>query len=507
MNIGEVLNGVFDEDVGWRPASGAIKPVHVANGMIRSLQGRYYDLNLLGSFAVWWKPRTRQVDESRTLEALKISAGQQLGALATDKDLFEKMRRFAFGFLAKDRAVFPTAENSSFTLTCGRMVTRDTNDRGLGELGAFLMGEGDGSLRSEIERCIRSDRPADPITALIWPLLVDSEGRKIDNSVKVTSLKRVAAQRHNKQILEELRSAARCLASHERTHGNQLRTLQRAVHFVCLATHAHAQALASAGSLDERPPALMALAGNRKSDIAIASERSLDSIYSKFENWLGTRLGRRIGEGKPLNSVGRGGEKIEIESGDGRKARAVLSSIGIAKKPHGSPDNEDLNTRVQHFLSVKREYVDAEPAEIYGHCLVQCYLDEYESGGPRQFLLGLGRKAGLLYPHFQGGGAKEKRIRPSSAILDVLVRSCAPHGEPIEFNDFLERVWRRFGLVIGGRRSEDWDDVAYLEKHSLAVSIDELGANTDTLIRELVLMGLARSYPDGVTFVGNGHGS
>jgi hypothetical protein len=85
------------------------------------------------------------------------------------------------------------------------------------------------------------------------------------------------------------------------------------------------------------------------------------------------------------------------------------------------------------------------------------------------------------------------------------VRSCVEHGEPIAFDCFLERLWRRFGLIVGGRRSEEWDDVTYLEEHGFAVSIDELGANTDALIDELALMGLARRYPDGVTFVGDGY--
>ena len=57
MKIGEVLNEVFDADVGWRPSSGAIKPVHVANGLIRELQGAVYDVRDLHEFVVWfqWK--------------------------------------------------------------------------------------------------------------------------------------------------------------------------------------------------------------------------------------------------------------------------------------------------------------------------------------------------------------------------------------------------------------------------------------------------------------------
>jgi hypothetical protein len=506
MNIGEVLNGVYDDDIGWRPATGAIKPVHVANGIVRSVQGRYYDLDLLGSFAVWWKEKNRQLDDARTFEALAKRASGRFGYLGSDKDLFEKTRRFALRFLSADRALFPATDQSSFSLTCGRMATRDTHDSGLGELGAFLLGTGENSLRAEVERCILASRPGDPISALVWPLLDDDEGKEVQvTSLRTARLKRAVAQKHNRAIFAELQTAATCLASHERTQGNKLRTLQRAVQFACAATHAHAQALASNGNLAERPPALLAISGNRRSDVAIASERSIDQIYSQFERWLGDRLARRISDGKPLTSADKSGETIEIDTTDGRTARSVLGRIGIAKKGHAPPDGEELDTRVQYFLSIKREFDNASPADVLGHCLMRCYLDEYESGGPRAFLQGLARKAGLLYPHFQGR-VREKRVRPSVSMLDVITRCCVEHGDAIEFDEFLERLWHRFGLIVGGRRSEGWDDVQYLEEKSIAVSIDELGSNTDSLIDELALMGLARRYPDGVTFVGDGYG-
>jgi hypothetical protein len=506
MNIGEVLNGVYDDDLGWRPASGGIKPVHVANGIVRAIQGRYFDVNLLGSFAVWWKQKNRQLDETRTFEALTSGESSRFGYLASNKEAFEKTRRFVLGFLGSDRALFPSIDHSSFSLTCGRMATRDTSDYGLGELGAFLLGTGDGTLRSEVERSIGVAIPGDPISALAWPLLDDFDGRDTGSlSSRAGRFKRASSQKHNKAIFDALRTAAESLASHERQQGNRLRTLQRAVQFVCVATHAHAQALASDGALNERPPALVAIAGNRQSDVAIASERSVDQIYARFEQWLGDRLSGRIADGKSLTTADRHGEVLTLATTDGRTARSLLGGIGVAEKGHGLPGREELDVRVQHFLSIKRDFDEAEPAEVLGHCLVQCYLDEYESGGPRPFLQGLGRKSGLLYPHFQGR-AKEKRVRPSVSMLDVITRACVEHGTAIEFNDFLERLWIRFGMIVGGRRSDDWDDVQYLEGHSLAVSIEELGLNTDGLIDQLELMGLARRYPDGVTFVGNGYG-
>ena len=79
--------------------------------------------------------------------------------------------------------------------------------------------------------------------------------------------------------------------------------------------------------------------------------------------------------------------------------------------------------------------------------------------------------------------------------------------EALDLDAFLAVLWRRFGLMVGGRRSADWDDAARLEEAGIPVDIDELAANTEAFVDELVLMGLARRYPDGVTFVGDGYGA
>src|SRR5258708_5699936 len=98
MHIGEVLNGVYDDDIGWRPASGAIKPVHVANGLVRALQGKYYDLRDLNRFVVWWRAG-KKPDESRAFEALARDCAPALGYLAESPHEFEKTRRYALGLL------------------------------------------------------------------------------------------------------------------------------------------------------------------------------------------------------------------------------------------------------------------------------------------------------------------------------------------------------------------------------------------------------------------------
>ena len=43
VGTSELLDAVFDEEFGFRLSNFSIKPVHVANGLARSLAGRTYD--------------------------------------------------------------------------------------------------------------------------------------------------------------------------------------------------------------------------------------------------------------------------------------------------------------------------------------------------------------------------------------------------------------------------------------------------------------------------------
>jgi hypothetical protein len=498
VKIGEVLNAVYDADVGWRPASGGIKPAHVANGLVRALQGATHDTRRLHEFVVWWSAGKKPNDE-RSYEALTKAHPDLYAAFALSKDArtFDRLRRYVCGLLGE--AVFPSVDNSSFSLTSGSMVTRDPNDRRLGLFGAALVGakEDKDSLAAAIVSAATADAPRDPLTALVWPLL-DPEPKAYGGS-RDEMVRKALARPHNKAFIDAISDAARCLATHERAQGNPMRTLQRAVQFVCVATQAHAQALAAGGRLDDRPPALLTFTGHKQSDVAIASERSLELIFQRFEAWLATRLSELIKKRKPLMD---GEEPLVAETTDARSVRAVLAAIGSAKKGQDAPDPAVVKERVHYFVRARQLDAAAEPAELLARALVDAYSREFASGGPRKFLRVLGCRAGLLYPHFSGA-SRDKRVRPSVPVLDMIVRACVPAGKSVPLDDFLERLWRRFGLIVGGRRDDRWDDAAFLADRNLPIDTPELLENQERLIEELVAMGLARRYADDVTFVGD----
>lgn len=510
MKIGEVLNAVYDEEVGWRPSSGSIKPVHVANGLVRALSGRYFNTRRVVEFLVWWK-RGKVPDEARRYEALVHDDPTGVfTAFEGDPRRFERVRKYALGILAADRAVFPSADMSSLSLTCQQMASRDHNDHGLGEFAATLLRgpSSEGLLAQEVLRATTVDLPDDPVTATVWPLL-EASGKE---PKRFEQMPRALKRRHHAAYLAQLNLAAESLATHEKSQGNRLRTLQRVVHFVCLATHAHAQALAANGVLNKRPPGLIAVSGHKGSHIALASEASLLRIYDQFEEWLAERLAERITAGKPLS----GDECFPEITADGRRVRRLFAAIGAAgKKDEVEVDPDTLDARMASFTQARQRLsrgdgnrvsalTTEESARIIAHALVASYLVEYESGGPREFLQGLCRKAGLLFPHFQGR-SKEKRILPSVPILDVLVRSCVPARDLIPLDDFLEHLWMRFGLIVGGRKAKQDDDVHILSRNGIDVDPGTLARNTGEFVDLLVSMGLARRFADNVTFIGDGH--
>lgn len=494
MHIGEVLNTIYDGFVGWRPVSGGIKPVHVANGLFRALCGVYGDPTRLHEFVVSWEKKGKKLNDERTFEAL-IAAdtdGVYEAFRGRPPQLFEQARTYTLGLVGGDRAIFPKLDMSSFSLTCRQMVTHDHNDRYVGDFIAQTL-LNDGPLAELVRSHLAVTKPKDPITALAWPLLGGGD-RPFTSRTRKAKQNRIQAE-----YLVQMREAAACLESHELRHGNRLRTLQRVVQFGVVAIHAHAQALAAGGRLDDRSPLLVAMGEGRQSDIAVASERSLDLNTRAFELWLGDRLADRIRAGDPLVNEG---DPMPNDTTNIKSIKAALTKIGVAKKPHGTPGAEVIDGRVGTFKRLCEEY-EGDPSSALGHTLVDCYLRENESGGPGEFLTGLGRLIGLLFPPKQGR-PRNKRVRPSVLVLDMLVRACVRAGEAVPLDLFLQRLWDRFGLIVGGRRGDEWDDVKVLAERGLALESEDLVANTELFVDELAAMGLARRYPDHVAFVGDG---
>jgi hypothetical protein len=502
---------VYDNHVGWRPATGAIKPVHIANGLYRDLVGHYYDLKPTVSFVIPWKKKNNPVgDPKRTYEHLVEDPGEDRFVAfkggGQNKVRFAKFRDFLRGVLAADGAVFPDPEGSSLTLTCKQMITRDQMDKHVGRFMAdIIRGRNkSGPLAKEVLAGVQkgSERPCDPITFASWPLLKSEHD---DKPLKPVSRCSPFDTKKLRQFHDHLEAAAADLAGHEANQGNRLATLQRTVHFACVALLAHAQALAVDGVLQNRAPLLIAMEAPKGSPLAIASEASLNAYYASFEAWLARQLGVLLTKGAPLcpNEDSDGHEDLG-ELPDLRKdaVRKWLSQILLVKGANPTP--AAIADRMYLYEQALAQHGKDDPGLVLGETLVQSYVAEYETGGPRKFLGGLGRKVGVIFPHFQGR-SREKRIRPSIPILDMLVKACTETKGPVPLHVFQQRLWERFGMVLGTRHDEEGGDHALLVSHGIEVSKTDLDTNIETFVDHLVQLQLARRYPDNITYIGRYH--
>jgi hypothetical protein len=86
-------------------------------------------------------------------------------------------------------------------------------------------------------------------------------------------------------------------------------------------------------------------------------------------------------------------------------------------------------------------------------------------------------------------------------MLEVLVKSCTSPTRPVPDQEFLDALWSTFGLLTGGRP----DDALILRDASIEVGFEELNNNWDDMVTRLADIGLARRYPDNISYIGRFH--
>jgi hypothetical protein len=509
MRITRVLDTVFETKVGWNPSTGAVKPVHIANGLFRELTHRRYDTEDVVAFAVPGKKGEAPLP-ARTYEAMVLSCRDprlQAFASTAARPRFDRLREAVRGVVAADKAVFPRAAASSLTLTCPQMISTDDMDKKVGRFMAALVRGPQPEAPAPLARILLAHmadsgparQPQDPISFLVWPLL-SHEPTHLEQNTECCA---VYASKALAEFAGQFVAAADSLAGHEAAQGNRLATLQRGVQFVCLAVLAHAQALAANGRLERRSALLLAMDAEKGSRLARASELTLLRYYEAFEGWLAAQLSERIRREQPVSTVKDQKHKAPAAPAPMSLHRSSVKAwLKTFADDKGEPPTEEtLQDRMACFEEALAEHGRERVADVLGETLASCYYQEYSGGGPRPFLQALGKQVGLIFPH-GAGRSQEKRVRPSVQTLDVLVKACTPTDRAIPVDEFLQNLWLRFGIVVHGAIDQQQNVHEQLVAAGIEVSPTDLKKNRDDLISHLVEIGLARRYPDNVAYVG-----
>jgi hypothetical protein len=497
-----VLRRIYDEDFGFLPTNSSMKPVHVANAMARRLVGTATEhrplARVLRQFVT--KQKVGYLEERNPNSAILADFPDQFRDVYGNEPADEELTAFrslAKDTLGADGAAYESNQ-SSFTLSHRRMITGDISDNGSGDLLAALLTAGQ-DLRSAIgAKLLRGllSEDTDPWTMIGWPMLQLSAEHEVGLSgAALTRSERVAALLATDGVgvllsptLRELRARYDQLAEFEARHGAKLTALRRMVLFGCFSIHVHMirrYADVLPGGQAPRPPVLFDLFEGRRRSLRAASAATFEAGRRAIEQLVLYRIQQHVDA---------------VTGGTAEGVGAYLDSLALGKD----------------YAALRQEYevqrAGAEPTEA----LAEAYWKAGYSGiGPKSVkgfpwnaLLALGRRSGYLLPQDdRGRGGKEhKRYGCNAEFAEVLVAATVRPGDPVDFDEFLDRLRDSFGIVVG--RRADFEVIRRNDLRSgaampLSVSVNENDLRANLLaFKDLVIdIGMAKSYADGRTVV------
>jgi hypothetical protein len=233
-------------------------------------------------------------------------------------------------------------------------------------------------------------------------------------------------------------------------------------------------------------PLLLQATGKLESPIARASEQSVQElVVGDSKRYLMALLKALL---EPLGS--QPDEWMSLwKSGDLRLRLVDRYKLNPKPKDAQKESNEldDLDWLVRQADD------ETEPDDLLSEIIDKIK----EKDSLEDYLRLLGLRSGLLYPQQRND---KKRVCPEDRVIEVLVAGTTDViNEMVEYQDFLERLWRRFGIVTGGLLE---DEYRLTDAGVQRVSSKYLRENSEAFLKRLEEQGLAKRMADSKALVG-----
>lgn len=450
-----------------------IKPVHLANALLRESHHKVGELKDIVHLMAATAPRADARMKQSAVDLLLERSRDRWGRLsepihrdALQRRVLPLLRRL----LASDGAAYGLSpDKSSFSVPTAGLATPDISDEHAGQM-VFRLWSGAPDLADPVLvpvlRAVCDPKLAaeqmDDLTAVLSPLSSDTRDRK------PRSWDGQDLTAGYSPIEQRMRSAARDLERFElAARANPIAALQRIVLLASLTLFTHASTRAQERGGASPVPLLIDASDLPSSSVAEASTRLVAQVLRNAEQYMALTLSQLIGtarnfEGEPIESVVA--RAIDAE-GSGPRVRDALTDCGC----------------------------DAQASDFE---VASSLLSLLEGRSLSGFVRSLGWRSGFFYPVEKN---PRKRVVPTDRTLEVLVLSTFDvTGRPLEFREFLDSLYERWGLVCGGRT----EDAVILERAGETVGSHELGENGDRFLSRLESIGLARRFADSVAVVG-----
>ena len=477
----EARKDVDKSYVGFTPNGSSVKPVHIAGGSLRCIYGEYNRTRNIKKMALVSdaKGNVPPGNDADTIFA-ELNDGEKIEDNITENAM-ESMRNVMQRLLSVDKGVYVVKglKDGMISYSAGSkyFLTSKAMYEDAGEfIGSIISG-----YCPELAEYIREllDTANDPITLLFEPVLeADMEVFTDQNQYEdIPAFKN--ANEHTKWFIDGIRASGACLLDNFCHHPNPLTQL-RLFNFFCIFSLIRYMTLLEAFYCDERVrPILLDFSrlSPSFSSVARASEMSYTQMYksiNRFYAW---------GYAKWLEEKGYNKEELlqsetpAYEEGKtiSKSSKEELDTLWVLAKERAVPLDGD-----EMYLSFGETMYDMLALEASSH--------------PVTYLRALGNLSGILYPPDKLH--PNTRFVVSQDILEMLLRCCVNSGEIISGMDIRQRLWDRFGIIIGGSSFE----MKTLQDSGMILQIDEdaLENNFSSFATVLESMDFAEVMADGI---------
>ena len=477
----EARKDVDKSYVGFTPNGSSVKPVHIAGGSLRCIYGEYNRTRNIKKMALVSdaKGNVPSGNDADTIFA-ELNDGEKIEDNITENAM-ESMRNVMQRLLSVDKGVYVVKglKDSMISYSAGSkyFLTSKAMYEDAGEfIGSIISG-----YCPELAEYIKEllDTANDPITLLFVPVLeADMEVITDQNQYEnIPAFKNT--NEHTKWFIDGIRASGACLLDNLRHHPNPLTQL-RLFNFFCIFSLIRYMTLLEAFYCDERVrPILLDFSrlSPSFSSVARASEMSYTQMYKSINRFYAWGYAKWLEEKVYSKEELLQSETPAYEEGKSisKSSKEELDALWVlAKERAASLDGDEM------YLSFGETMYDMLALEASSH--------------PVTYLRALGNLSGILYPPDKLH--PNKRFVVSQDILEMLLRCCVNSGEIISGMDIRQRLWERFGIIIGGSPFE----MKTLQDSGMILQIDEdaLEDNFSSFATVLESMDFAEVMADGI---------
>lgn len=485
MLLRDVLNKELIRRHGYGMLHTKLKPVHLANALMREEHERVGDMHdlklLMEATAAGSSDEKRAAAVTRLVERdperwknFDESKGQ--GPAVLGQKVLPRLR----ALLGSDAAAFGSSPHqSSFSSPTALTATGDPSDEHAGEFVFQLWSlDLDGTGRSPIldlwHRLTDPKRKlpeADDLTALLAPLSSGEPRLYHRKAHREAPLEPTSPSRCERQLW----LASRLLARYEEAlRPSAAASLQRIALLAALTVYFHAISRASEEAGRPLGPILIDASPSGTSAVARASTETIHAAHRLADGYSQAVLGALLSQAAPTAWPARPAEALlrlmeargVSDYAEKKEAKELMSALA-------TPGTEE-----EVLLIIARELEAQAGNRTLG-----------------SFLRLVGLRAGLLYPQQKN---LRKRCQPLDRTLEVLVAGAIDLSGRTEYRDFAEALYERWGLIVGARA----EDSALLAAHGTPVPGRELRENSARFLARIEALGLARRLADSVAIVG-----